>query len=119
MKLQMLARRHAHLAAAAAAEPEHVLGVVRHAGRVAPAPLRIDLVLVLQLPVGQHVAARVEPGLLRTSRTAVCSSVSPSSWLPVTDCQISGVVGALEQQHLQVGRVHHHQYRYRDLELQV
>jgi hypothetical protein len=25
-----------------------------------------------------------------TSRNAVCSSVSPSSWLPVTDCQKPG-----------------------------
>src|ERR1035437_787708 len=44
-------------------QAEHVLGVVRYARRVTAAPAPVDLVATLLAPVGQPVAAGIQPGL--------------------------------------------------------
>ena len=73
-------------------EREHVLGVVRRARRIAMPPLRIDLVDVRHVPVGRRRRTRARrcpfPRAVRARRSR--ASVSPGSWLPVTDCQWSG-----------------------------
>src|SRR5882672_4719241 len=61
---QVLRRIERHLDRARQRQAEHVLGVVRHARRVAALVPLEDLEAVLDSPVAQPVAARVQPGLL-------------------------------------------------------
>ena len=92
--------------AARHAQAEHVLGVVRHAGRVAVAPDRVDLVDVSRPQSRSARAARRRlpismPVSSATSRTQVSTSGSsggPSSRSPSAS---SRAVGALDQQHLE------------------
>ena len=88
----MLARIERHGDGLRHLQREHVLGVVRRSRRITVAPARIDLVDVRYSPVDETaVRGGVDSGLLAGARgVAVSSSVSPGSWLPVTDCQKPG-----------------------------
>src|SRR5215510_13945697 len=61
---QVLARLEAHVQRRRYLEPEHVLGVVRDARRVAVAPYGIDFEDVLQVPLLELVALRLDARLL-------------------------------------------------------
>mmetsp|Transcript_59425 Transcript_59425/g.140451 ORF Transcript_59425/g.140451 Transcript_59425/m.140451 type:complete len:206 (-) Transcript_59425:710-1327(-) len=96
-----------------------MLGVARDARRIAVPPVRIDVVDVGELPVRQHAAERVdiEAGLLqhltarRLGRRLIRAVQRAGHALPV-----ARVVGPLDQQHLQVGRVDDDEDRFGDLE---
>ena len=84
--------------------PEYVLLVVRDAGRVAVAPLEVNLEPVLLLPVDERVARRIEPRLfseLARSRLLerLAIVLAAGDRLPET-----GPVRALEQQDLEIRR---------------
>ena len=85
---------------AGTSQREHVLGVVRRAGRVAVAPARIDLVDVRELPVDEPAVRRgVDAGLLeelavRGLAQRFAGFLAARDRLPV-----AGSVGALDQQH--------------------
>ena len=87
-------------------EPEHVLGVVGRARRIAMPPLRKYFVHVGQIPIShaRREARASMPVSSRSSRMAVAGSDSPGSWLPVTDCQMIGKIGALDEQHVAIRR---------------
>ena len=65
---QMLARRELHRRARRHRQAEDMLGVVRHAARIAVAPHRIDFVNVAQAPVAQRLA-RLPPTLILVGDT--------------------------------------------------
>lgn len=93
---------HGHSVWMRHAQAENMLGIVRDAGPVAMPPFFEDLELVLQVPVGQYMTARVDPGFLEhlalggLSRRLV--GIETSGYrLPIT-----GVVGTFEKEGLQV-----------------
>ena len=55
-----------------------MLGIVRHSGCVPKAPVRVNLEHVVLAPIGESVLRRIEPVSSRSSRRAVCLSVSPA-----------------------------------------
>src|SRR6478672_5657400 len=61
--IEMLPRRERDLDLSRHFHCEHVFGVVGHAGRVAVAPVRVNLVTVLLLPIRERVYPCVDPGL--------------------------------------------------------
>src|SRR5438067_7111724 len=112
---QVLARLDADLDGCGHLEPEHVLGVVRDIRRVTAAPYGIDFEDVLQVPLLQPVARRVDACLLghfadRGGAQALAFVLAARDGLPV-----ARTVRALEQQHLEVRRVDHDKRRDRDL----
>src|SRR6185436_14598069 len=111
----MLARLEAHGNPLRHAQPEYVLGIVRDARRVTVAPYGIDFVHVLQVPVLERVAGGVDAGFLedlpdRRVAQGLALVLAAGDRLPE-----AGMIGALQQQHLERGRVDHHQRRDRNL----
>lgn len=99
-------------------QAKQVLGVVDHAGLVAVAPARIDLVDVLQAPVQQGVTrrSRIDTGLLRDLAQGGGFEGLPEIVLGARD-RLPVVLGvsALDQQHLECRGVDHHQHGLRNL----
>src|SRR5665647_378469 len=97
----MLTRRELDINRVGKLQTEHMLGVVCDAGRIAVSPVRIDLIDVLRLPVGQRVLPDIQPGLFahlayrRLSQRFFAVSAAGDR-LP-----IAGMIGALQQQYLQ------------------
>ena len=94
-----------------------MLGVVRHARRIAMPPDRINFVNIGDGPVAQLRGRGRNAGFLhhlaqrRLQQRLVRRIFGAGDALPET-----GVVGALDQQHLQLRRVDHDQHRLGDFE---
>src|SRR5256885_16715577 len=92
-------------------------GVGGHTRAEAMTPLRVDLEGIRELPAPQAAARRVDPGLFPqfARRGGIDASVAAfqrsGHRLPE-----SGTRRALDQQHLEIGGMHHHQHRFRQLE---
>src|SRR6185369_9893574 len=111
----MLARLDADRNPAGYPQAEHVLGVVRDARRITVAPYRIDFEHVLQVPVGEVETRGLDASLLadladRGVAQPLALVLAAGHRLPE-----AGMVGALEQQDLERGRVDHDERRDRDL----
>src|SRR5450759_2722450 len=109
----MLTRRELDINRMWKLQTEHMLGVVCDAGRIAVSPMRIDLIDVLRLPVGQRVLPDIQPGLFaylayRRLSQHFFAVATAGDRLP-----ISGMIGALQQQYLPFSSVDHHQHRDR------
>src|SRR5579862_2758891 len=112
---EVLAGREAHRHPPGQLEAEYMLGIPRDARRIAMPPFRIDFVDVLKFPVFEHMTARVDPGFLgdfTDRRVAQRFSLVLASRDRLPE---SRVVGALEQQHLELPGMDHDERRDRDL----
>ena len=93
-----------------------MLGVVRDSRGVAITPAFENFVTVLNAPVAERVAGGVDAGFLghftrrRCSKRLVFAIEAAGHRLPEP-----GRCGALDEQHLQVCGMDHHQYGTRDL----
>src|SRR5258706_5023453 len=112
---EMLARLELDRQPAGNPQPEHVLGVMRHARRVTMAPYRIDFEDVLQVPVFEREASRGEARFLadfanRRLAQRFALVLAAGDRLPET-----GVISAFDQQHIERRRVDHDKRGDRDL----
>src|ERR1035437_1191565 len=92
---------------------EHVFGVVCNIWRIAVSPLRVNLINVFRLPVGQRVLPDIQPGFFahlayRRLNQRFFGVTAAGDRLP-----IAGMIGTLQQQHLPLSGVDHHQHRDR------
>ena len=90
-------------------QAKNMLGIVRHLRCIPPAPFLINLVFVLNVPVGQLVATGIQSGFL--SHFARCRLqkrfaliLTPRNRLP-----IPGMIRPLQQQNLPIRRVDNYQ----------
>src|SRR5688500_4229627 len=96
-------------------QAEHVLGIEGHSRSETVPPYGIDFPDVAQVPFGELVARGVDAGFLahladRGLSQRLALVLAPCDRLPV-----SGMIGALEQQHLERRVEHHDQRGDRDL----
>src|SRR5687768_935775 len=96
-------------------QAEHMLGIEGHSRGETVPPYRIDFPDVAQVPLGELVARGVDAGFLahladRGLPQRLALVLAARDRLPV-----SGVIGSLEQQHLEGGVEHHDQRGDRDL----
>ncbi len=101
-KVEMLTRMYGHRIGLRYAEPEYVLGIMCDARTVAMPPFLENLELVLQVPVGQRVLARVDPGFLPHLALGRISGKLVGVKTARHRLPIAWMVGAFEQQDLQV-----------------
>src|SRR5687768_17363524 len=90
-------------------QAKNMLSVMGYLGLVAPAPLLVDFIFVHNVPVGQLVAAGIQPGLLghfphRRLHECFTFVLAARNRLP-----IAGMVRPFEQQDLHVRRMDNYQ----------
>src|SRR5450759_3499026 len=112
---QMLARRDGDRNFFRYTQAENILRVVRRSRRIAVAPDGIDFEYIAYLPVGQRVAGGIQAGFLsdladRGFAQRFAFVLAASDRLPVP-----GMIGTLEQQHVELRRIDDYQRRDGDL----
>ena len=113
----VLLRRQRHRRRPGELQAEEMLGVVRHAGGEAVAPLRIDLEGIGHVPAPQAAVGRLDAGLLaQFARRRVFERLVEPVERPGDRLPEARPLCALEQQHLHLGGMHDHQHRERKLQ---
>ena len=101
----MFAGRERNRQACRHAQTENMFGIVRDTRCVAVSPLFVNFKILVEVPVGQRILICIESGFLRHFadgglRQTLARLATAGDRLP-----IAGMIGAFQQQHLEVGGV--------------
>ena len=90
-------------------QAKNMFGIVRHLRCIPPAPFLINLVFVLNVPVGQLVATSIQSGFLSHFTRCRLQKRFALILTPRNRLPIPGMIHPLQQQNLPVRRVDNYQ----------